>query len=51
MSVQEAVFNKNVGSESSPTVGDSAKSLQKYAASAEATPRPQWPPSCYEVFR
>ena len=37
--VQQAVFNKNVGSESSPT-GDSAKSLEKYAASAEATPRP-----------
>src|SRR5882762_7965242 len=32
--VQQAVFNKNVGSESSPT-GDSAKSLEKYAASAE----------------
>jgi hypothetical protein len=34
--VQQAVFNKNVGSESSPT-GASAKSLEKYAASAEAT--------------
>jgi hypothetical protein len=29
----------------------SAKSREKYGASAEATPRPQWPRSCYQGFR
>jgi hypothetical protein len=29
----------------------SAKSREKYGASAEATPRRLWPRSCYQVFR